>query len=266
LFSIGENESIINNLRMLLMQLSELNHYLTQLLQPERFSDYCPNGLQVEGKHEIKKIVTGVTASLELLQRARAANADAILVHHGYFWRGESQPVTGIKMRRLKFLLDNELNLFAYHLPLDAHPTVGNNVMLGQVLGLDVAGWLDDKSMIAWSTLKQAQSLQALADRISAKLNRTVQLVGDGNKSVQTVAWCTGAAQGYIEQAITSNIDVFISGEISEQTVHLARESNTAYIAAGHHATERYGIQALGVHLAENLHIEHEFIDADNPV
>ena len=248
------------------MQLSELNQYLIQFLQSEKFSDYCPNGLQVEGRREVNKIVTGVTASLALLERAHAANADAILVHHGYFWRGESQPITGIKMRRLKFLLSNELNLFAYHLPLDAHPEVGNNVMLGEVLGLKIAGWLDDKNMIAWSTLGQAQSLQKIADAISAKLNRQVQLVGDPNKSVQTVAWCTGAAQGYIEQAINADIDVFISGEISEQTVHLVRESNTAYIAAGHHATERYGIQALGAHLAEKLSIRHEFIDIDNPV
>jgi dinuclear metal center YbgI/SA1388 family protein len=248
------------------MQLSELNQYLTQFLQPEKFNDYCPNGLQVEGKREVNKIVTGVTASLALLERAQAANADAILVHHGYFWRGESHPVTGIKMRRLRFLLANELNLFAYHLPLDAHPIIGNNVMLGEVLGLKIAGWLDDKNMIAWSTLGQAQSLQKVADMIGAKLNRQVQLVGDPSKSVQTVAWCTGAAQGYIEQAINADIDVFISGEISEQTVHLARESNTAYIAAGHHATERYGIQALGAHLAEKLPIQHEFIDIENPV
>lgn len=248
------------------MQLSELNRYLTQFLQPEKFNDYCPNGLQVEGKREVNKIVTGVTASLALLERAEAASADAILVHHGYFWRGETQPVTGIKMRRLRFLLANELNLFAYHLPLDAHPIIGNNVMLGEVLGLKIAGWLDDKNMIAWSTLGQAQSLQKVADMIGTKLNRQVQLVGDPSKSVQTVAWCTGAAQGYIEQAINADIDVFISGEISEQTVHLARESNTTYIAAGHHATERYGIQTLGAHLAEKLPIQHEFIDIENPV
>ncbi len=248
------------------MQLNELNRYLAQFLQPEKFSDYCPNGLQVEGRREVKKIVTGVTASMSLLQQAQKANADAILVHHGYFWRGEPQPVTGIKMRRLKFLLANELSLFAYHLPLDAHPQVGNNVMLGQVLGLKITGWLDDKSLVAWSKMDKPQSLQALADQISVKLNRQVQLVGEADRQVQTIAWCTGAAQGYIEQAINADIDVFISGEISEQTVHLARESHTAYIAAGHHATERYGVQALGAHLAENLLIMHEFIDVDNPV
>jgi len=249
------------------MQLNELNHYLTQLLQPERFSDYCPNGLQVEGRHEVKKIVTGVTASLALLQRAQAANADVILVHHGYFWRGESQSVTGIKMRRLKFLLENDLNLFAYHLPLDAHPEIGNNVMLGKVLDLEVAGWLDsEKNMIAWAELKQAKSLQAIADELSVKLNREVQLIGDENKPVRTIAWCTGAAQGYIDQAIAANIDVFVSGEISEQTVHQVRESNTAYISAGHHATERYGIKALGEHLAGKFDLQQEFVDINNPV
>ena len=249
------------------MQLNELNHYLTQLLQPERFSDYCPNGLQVEGRHEVKKIVTGVTASLALLQRAQAANADVILVHHGYFWKSESQSVTGIKMRRLKFILENDLNLFAYHLPLDAHPEIGNNVMLGKVLDLEISGWLDsEKNMIAWAELKQAKSLQAIANELSVKLNREVQLIGDENKPVRTIAWCTGAAQGYIDQAIAANIDVFVSGEISEQTVHQVRESNTAYIAAGHHATERYGIKALGEHLAGKFDLQQEFIDINNPV
>jgi len=249
------------------MQLNELNHYLTQLLQPERFSDYCPNGLQVEGKHEVKKVVTGVTASLALLQRAQLVKADAILVHHGYFWEGESRPVTGIKMRRLKLLLENDINLFAYHLPLDAHPEIGNNVMLGKVLDLEISGWLDsEKNMIAWAELKQAKSLQVVANELSVKLNREVQLIGDTNKPVRTIAWCTGAAQGYIDQAIAANIDVFVSGEISEQTVHQVRESNTSYIAAGHHATERYGIKALGEHLAGKFDFQHEFIDINNPV
>jgi dinuclear metal center YbgI/SA1388 family protein len=248
------------------MQLKELNNYLTALLQPSRFSDYCPNGLQVEGKQEIQKIITGVTASLALLERAEAENADAILVHHGYFWRGESPIITGIKMRRLKFLLTHEINLFAYHLPLDAHVEIGNNVMLGNLLGFELTGWLDDNNMIAWSMLKAPQSLQSIVDGISAKLERPLQVIGDPTNIVQTVAWCTGAAQGYIEQAIANNIDVFISGEISEQTVHLSRESNTAYVAAGHHATERYGIQALGEHLAKKFNLQHDFIDIDNPV
>jgi dinuclear metal center YbgI/SA1388 family protein len=248
------------------MQLNELNRYLAQYLQPEQFSDYCPNGLQVEGKAEVQRIVTGVTASMALLERAQAVDADAILVHHGYFWRGESQAVTGIKQRRLKFLLAHDINLFAYHLPLDAHAEIGNNAMLGKVLGLEIDGYLDEKNMMPWSAFGQAKTLQSFADDVGMHLSRSVQLIGDGDKPVKKVAWCTGAAQGYIEQAIASNVDVFISGEISEQTVHLARESNTAYIAAGHHATERYGIKALGEHLAKKHDLQHEFIDIDNPV
>lgn len=248
------------------MQLKELNNYLAQFLQIERFNDYCPNGLQVEGKSEVRKIVTGVTASFALLERAVAENADAILVHHGYFWRGESQTIAGIKKRRLRLLLEQDINLFAYHLPLDAHAEIGNNVMLGKVLGLEIAGWLDEKNMIAWSMINESQSLQMVVDNISTKLHRPVQVIGDVARSIRTIAWCTGAAQNYIEQAIDHNIDVFISGEISEQTVHQARESETAYIAAGHHATERYGIQALGMHLAEKFNLQHEFIDVDNPI
>jgi dinuclear metal center YbgI/SA1388 family protein len=188
-------------------------------------------------------------------------------VHHGYFWKGEPEVVTGIKMRRLKFLLQHELNLFAYHLPLDAQADFGNNVMLGKVLDIEISGWLDDNNnMIAWATLKQPQSLHALGEAIGTKLNRKPLVIGDLEKPVRTVAWCTGAAQAYIDIAIANDIDVFISGEISEQTVHSVRESNTAYIAAGHHATERYGIKALGEHLAEKYDIAHTFIDIDNPV
>lgn len=248
------------------MQLKELNHYIAQLLLPEHFNDYCPNGLQVEGKSEIKRIVTGVTASMALLQAAQAEGADAILVHHGYFWRGESSVVTGIKKRRLQFLLAHEINLFAYHLPLDAHADLGNNVMLGKVLGFSSLAYLDDKNMMPWVQLGHDKRLSVFADEVSAKLNRQVQYIGDPDKPIKTVAWCTGAAQSYMEQAISHGIDVFISGEISEQTVHLARESNTAYISAGHHATERYGIKALGEHLAEKFDLHHQFIDIDNPI
>jgi dinuclear metal center YbgI/SA1388 family protein len=248
------------------MQLNELDYYIAQLLQPERFNDYCPNGLQVEGKSEIKSIVTGVTASMALLQAAKAVGADAVLVHHGYFWRNESPVVTGIKMRRLKFLLAHDINLFAYHLPLDAHTELGNNVMLGKLLGFGSVAYLDDKKMMPWVQLEQNRSLSVFTDELSAKLNRQVQYIGEPSKPINTVAWCTGAAQSYMEQAIANGVDVFISGEISEQTVHLARESNTAYISAGHHATERYGIKALGEHLAEKFDLQHQFIDIDNPI
>jgi dinuclear metal center YbgI/SA1388 family protein len=248
------------------MKLNALNNYLNETLQPAKFSDFCPNGLQVEGRPEVHKIVTGVTASMALLEAALKADADAVLVHHGYFWRGENQTITGIKKRRIQFLLQHELNLFAFHLPLDAHPVFGNNVMLGQMLGLQISGYLDDKNMLPYSDSNRRQTLQTLSENVAAKLGRAPQVIGDLNKPVETIAWCTGAAQDYIEQAIAANIDVYISGEISEQTVHSARESGTSYIAAGHHVTERYGIQALGEHLANKFGIRHEFVDIDNPV
>jgi dinuclear metal center YbgI/SA1388 family protein len=249
-----------------MMNINDLNNYLMTLLQPERFSDYCPNGLQVEGKQEIKHIVTGVTASLELLQAALQANADAVLVHHGYFWRGENLAITGIKKRRIQFLLQHDINLFAYHLPLDAHAELGNNVMLAKQLGLNVTGKTGEKEMLLLAELSAPHMLQTFANLIEAKLNRKPQVIGDLNKPVRTVALCTGAAQGYIEQAVAANVDVYISGEISEQTVHVARESGMSYISAGHHATERYGILELGKHLAQKFGLEHTFIDIDNPV
>ncbi len=248
------------------IQSDDLNNYLNTLLQPERFSDYCPNGLQVEGKQRISKIVTGVTASMALLEAALQVDADAVLVHHGYFWRGEALPIIGIKKRRIQFLLQHDLNLFAYHLPLDAHPVFGNNVMLANQLGLNITGKIGEKEMLLLAELIAPQSLQTFANLIESKLNRKPQVIGDLTKPVKTVALCTGAAQGYIEQAVAANVDVYISGEISEQTVHVARESGVSYISAGHHATERYGIQALGEHLAEKFGLQHTFIDCDNPV
>lgn len=248
------------------MKLTDLNNYLNQLLRPEQFSDYCPNGLQVEGKQEIHHIVTGVTASFELLEAALAVKADAILVHHGYFWRGESAAITGIKKRRIQFLLQHELNLIAYHFPLDAHADFGNNVMLAKQLGLKAVGWAGDKNMLLLAELNQPLSLKDFLQMIELKLNRTSQVIGDLLQMVQKVALCTGAAQGYIEQAVNAGVDVYISGEISEQTVHIARETGVSYIAAGHHATERYGVQALGKHLAEKFGLIHTFIDCDNPV
>ena len=248
------------------MNINDLNNYLNALLQPERFSDYCPNGLQVEGKQEIRHIVTGVTASMGLLEAALQANADAVLVHHGYFWPGEASPIVGIKKRRIQFLLQHEMNLFAYHLPLDMHPELGNNVMLAKQLGLKITGKTGEKEMLLLAELNAPQTLQTLVNLIEAKLSRRPQVIGDLNKPVKTVALCTGAAQGYIEQAVAANVDVYISGEISEQTVHVARESGMSYISAGHHATERYGIQALGEHLAQKFSLQHTFIDCDNPV
>ena len=248
------------------IQINELNNYLNTLLQPERFSDYCPNGLQVEGKQHISTIVTGVTASMALLEAAFQINADVVLVHHGYFWRGEAQAIVGIKKRRIQFLLQHDINLFAYHLPLDAHAELGNNVMLAKQLGLNITGKTGEKEMVLLAELTVPQSLQTFAKLIEGKLNRVPQVIGDMHKPIKQVALCTGAAQGYIEQALAENVDAYISGEISEQTVHVARESGMSYISAGHHATERYGIQALGEHLAQKFNLQHIFVDCDNPV
>lgn len=253
------------------MKLADLNNYLNQLLQPERFNDYCPNGLQVEGRQEVRHIVTGVTASYNLLEAAFKVNADAILVHHGYFWRGESLPIIGIKKRRIQFLLQHDISLIAYHLPLDAHLEFGNNVMLAKKLGLTINNWVGQKSknepnLIALAELNQPQSLKDFVAKLNQALNRTAFIIGNLEQPIQKIALCTGAAQGYIEQAVEAGADVYISGEISEPTVHIAREEGISYISAGHHATERYGVQALGEHLAEKFGLMHTFIDCDNPV
>lgn len=253
------------------MKLDDLNNYLNQLLQPERFNDYCPNGLQVEGRQEVRHIVTGVTASYNLLEAAFKVNADAILVHHGYFWRGESLPIIGIKKRRIQFLLQHDISLIAYHLPLDAHLEFGNNVMLAKKLGLTINNWVGQKSknepnLIALAELNQPQSLKDFVAKLNQALNRTALVIGNLEQPIQKIALCTGAAQGYIEQAVEAGADVYISGEISEPTVHIAREEGISYISAGHHATERYGVQALGEHLAEKFGLMHTFIDCDNPV
>ena len=252
------------------IRVSDLVAYLNTTLTPEKYKDYCPNGLQVEGRDEVNKIVTGVTASMALLAAAKAQNADAILVHHGYFWRGEAPEIVGIKQKRIKFLLENNINLLAYHLPLDAHAEFGNNVQLGHLLGFEMDSWVGENNIVALGTLNTPKVLAELCRDIEVALQRKPQVIcsmgGDLAQLVNRIAWCTGAAQNYMELAIANNVDVFISGEISEQTVHLARESGVAYIAAGHHATERYGVQALGKHLAQKFGLEHVFIDGDNPV
>ena len=246
----------------------QLSEYLACLLDIKRIRDFSPNGLQVEGRGRIASVVTGVTASAALIDAALAEGADAILVHHGYFWRGEDGRITGTRRHRLKSLLANDLNLYAYHLPLDMHPELGNNAQLGLRLGLvrqeqfgeNDLGWLgqaDDS---------QLRTVGELAARIEQRLGRTPMLIGDPQQPVGRIGWCTGAAQGFLDDAIVAGANTYLSGEISEQTVHLARESGVAYLACGHHATERYGVQALGEHLAARFGIRHRFIDIDNPV
>jgi len=248
------------------MKREELVSYLDGLLQPAKFRDYCPNGLQVEGCAEVTRIVAGVTASQALLDAAVARGADAVLVHHGYFWKGEDGRVTGIRRNRLKTLLEHDINLFAYHLPLDAHPELGNNAQLASRLGWQADGRFGEQD-IAWlGRVAAATTAGALAEQVAAGLARTPMLIGDPQRPISRLGWCTGGAQGYFEQAIALGVDAFISGEISEQTVHLARESGVAYLACGHHATERYGVAALADHLSARCGLHCEFVDVDNPV
>ena len=248
------------------MKREVLVNYLDGLLMPGKFRDYCPNGLQVEGRAEILRIVAGVTASQALLDAAVDRHADAILVHHGWFWKGEDGRVTGIRRKRLATLLASDINLLAYHLPLDAHPELGNNAQLAARLGWLPEGRFGEQD-IAWiGSVIEPCELNALAAKVASVLGREPLVISDGARPIRRIAWCSGGAQGYFEQAIALGADAFMSGEISEQTVHLARESGVAYLAAGHHATERYGVQALAAHLARQFGIACEFVDLENPV
>jgi dinuclear metal center YbgI/SA1388 family protein len=251
------------------IELKKMLAEINKALRPELFSDYCPNGLQVEGKAVVRHLVSGVTASQRLLDAAIEQGADAIIVHHGYFWRGEDSAITGLKRRRLKTLLDADVSLLAYHLPLDAHSELGNNIQLARVLGLTPTGELmrqNNHVMGLVCDLSEQISAQTLKQRIALALNRQPLHIEGGESLVSRIALCTGAAQQYIDQAAAAGADVYISGEISEQTVHSAREHGLHYFAAGHHATERYGIKALGDWAAQRFNIQHTFIDIDNPV
>lgn len=251
------------------VSISQIVEYCDQYLAADQFKDYCPNGLQVAGKQKISKIVTGVTACQALLDQAVMAQADLVLVHHGYFWRGEQQTVTGIKGQRIKTLLVNDINLLAYHLPLDAHSEVGNNVQLANLMGWKIKEGMGEplgKAIVLLGETQKPLSGQDLAKELADKLNREPLHIAGHEREIRKIAWCTGAAQSYIEQVAALEVDAFISGEISEQTVHLARELGIDYFAAGHHATESYGVQALGEHLANQFGISHQFIDIKNPV
>ena len=248
------------------MRLDKLRDHLDTLLEAARFKDYCPNGLQVEGRAEVERVLCGVTASQALLDHAVEHRFDAVLVHHGYFWRGEDARITGVRQRRIATLLRNDVSLLAYHLPLDAHPELGNNAQLARVAGWAPERQCGDNDLIWLGRPATVMRAAALADSLALALGRAPMLVGSAERMVGCVAWCTGGAQGYFEAAIEAGADVFVSGEISEQTVHLARESGVPYIAAGHHATERYGVRALAGHLGETLGLDACFVDLDNPV
>lgn len=247
---------------------TDLLRALDELLQPERFRDYGPNGLQVEGRHEIRSIVSGVTASRALIEAAIQARADAIFVHHGLFWRGQTGCVTGWMKQRLSLLLAHDINLLAYHLPLDAHPQLGNNAQLGRVLGLVSRAHFGEQDLGCLGEAADGSaflSSQQLADHVSVVLNRPVTHIANGAVAIRTIAWCSGGAQSYFEAAIAAGAQAFITGEMSEPQAHYARECGVAYIACGHHASERYGAPAVAAHMADRYGLQHQFIDIDNP-
>lgn len=246
----------------------ELTHYLAEQLQIFKIDDYCPNGLQVEGVAQIKVLVSGVTASLALIEAAIALKADALLVHHGYFWRGENPCLVGQKYQRIRQLINNNLNLYAYHLPLDIHPEWGNNAQLARQLELVTEGTFSEQGIACFGRAAKPtlRTVGDLSRWIENRLGRAPLLIGSPDQPLGRIAWCTGAAQNYLSDAINAGATVYLSGEISEPTVHLARESGVAYLACGHHATERYGVQALGQAIAEQFGLVHHFVDIPNPV
>lgn len=244
---------------------NELESHLAALLQVERFEDYGPNGLQVEGRPEIRQVVSGVTASLALIEAAAQAGADAIVVHHGLFWRGQSGRVVGWMKRRLQALLSNEISLYAYHLPLDAHPELGNNAQLGARIGLRCDARFGDQELGFCGDAASLPTVQDLAGALHAALGRApLAIAGDG-RGLRRIAWCTGGAQGYFEAAIAAGVDAFLTGEVSEPQAHLARETGVAFLACGHHATECFGAPAVAAHVAGLFGIEHRFIEITNP-
>ncbi|MFZ1325712.1 MAG: Nif3-like dinuclear metal center hexameric protein [Candidatus Contendobacter sp.] len=252
------------------MRLTELVAYADRLLAVDLFSDYCPNGLQVEGRPEVRTLVGGVTACQALLDAAAARGADAVLVHHGYFWKGENPRIVGMKQRRIATLLRHDISLIAYHLPLDAHPELGNNAQLARVLGLSITGTAGGNprapGLVMLGALDPPLPGAAFASCLAVRLGRPPLYVAAGDAPIQRLAWCTGGAQSFIEIALNAGVDAFLTGEASEQTVHIAREQGIHFFAAGHHATERYGIPALGAHLATQCQLDFTFVDIDNPV
>lgn len=252
------------------MQAIEFEIFLNKLLKPQQIKDYCPNGLQVQGTDVIKTVVTGVTATKALIEKAIELKADALLVHHGFFWKNESYVIRGMKHQRIKALLEHDINLFAYHLPLDIHPQLGNNAQLAKIFDIVNTAPLEicnPISVAVQGNFEKVHTGQSLAELISTKLSRQcLHIAPDSDKPIKTVAWCSGGGQNFIELAAEQGIDAFISGEVSEQTTHVAKEMDIHFFAAGHHATERYGAKALGEHIAQELGLSVTFVDIDNPV
>ncbi|MBW0454079.1 MAG: Nif3-like dinuclear metal center hexameric protein [Candidatus Kinetoplastibacterium crithidii] len=248
------------------VNVTTINQWLNELLRPEKFVDYCPNGLQIHGKKNIRKIIVGVTSSLDFLNIAVRQKADAVIVHHGVFWKGNNV-ISDILKNRIKLCLQNDLNLFAYHLPLDAHPNIGNNVQLGKILEFDIIKKKIDKdSLLMFGKYKKNITMQELNNHITKKLERTSLLIGNPDETVDKISWCTGGAQNKFIEAYNEGANIYITGEISEPVFHIAKELNIGFICAGHHATERYGIKALGLAIKKEFNIEVDFIDINNPI
>lgn len=240
-----------------------LSNYCDQYLDVASFEDYCPNGLQVQGKSEIKTIVSGVSANQALIDCAIDQKADAIFVHHGFFWKNEKPNITGIKKNRIQALLANNINLFAYHLPLDAHPQIGNNIELAKRLDIQNIRQIDHTLLWQGET---HSSLKDFIQKVEKTTSRKPLVIGEASAEFKTIAWCTGAAQNHIDIAIDAEVDAYLTGEVSEATPAIAKENNLVFISAGHHATERYGVEALAKHLSDKFGLKHQFIDIDNQV
>lgn len=249
-----------------MVQRQEILQWCDTTLQTQFFKDYAPNGLQVEGVENISRIVTAVTASRAAIEFAVQQKAEMLLVHHGMFWKSEPITITGWKKQRIATLLQHQINMVAYHLPLDAHPKLGNNACLAEKMAWQVERVLGEQNLLNIGKLPEKQQiLSQVAQQIEQVSGRKPTVIGDPNKKVQKIAWCTGGAQGFFQQAIDEGVDLYVSGEISESQYHLANETGVAYISAGHHATERYGIQALGQALAAQFGLDYYFFDEANP-
>ncbi len=240
-----------------------LTEYCHQYLQVDKFSDYCPNGLQIQGKKVIQNIISGVSANQDLIDIAINKKADALFVHHGFFWKDEAPEIIGIKKNRIKALLEHDINLFAYHLPLDAHCVVGNNIQLATRLNIQNPVPIGDTLVWQGEVDTTLESIAKLIERVTMRMPL---IFGDLPKCIRKIAWCSGGAQTYIKHAINIDADCFITGEVSEQIPAIAKENNIAFISAGHHATERYGVQALCQHLSAKFELQHQFIEISNPV
>ncbi len=249
------------------MERAQLVTRVNELMEIDRFEDYCPNGLQVEGREEVRSIVTAVTASIHAVEAAVERNAELLLVHHGLFWKGEDPRVVGPRRKRLKLLLENEINLVAYHLPLDAHPELGNNAQWAQSLGCSVEGTLESAELVCWCELDEPLGAEELAERVAAGLGGRLPLVINGRqRPLKRIGWCSGGAEDYVVHAAEAGLDAYLTGEVSERSYHEAMEREICFFSCGHHATERSGVQALGGWINQEFGLEHHFVDEPNPV